>query len=205
MKPRRIIPVAMAMLLFGAVTVFASSIWGEFEGYSKVKLVVNGNEIVVNDGDVPPFMIRDKVMVPAQALSDALDSVVSYDSQAMTMNVYHPDVHIFVAKDVGSDYSIKQAFGKVKKGDKVDFVVFAQVENLQTKINSFKISIEAPSGIDAVEPHVEAMSLAKDSFWFPWPFSVRFDEEGSYKVKFSVKLDESSNYTVVSEKTIVSE
>ncbi|MCC2684495.1 MAG: copper amine oxidase [Paenibacillaceae bacterium] len=123
----------------------------------------------------------------------------------MRFRVFHPDVHIFVAKDVGSDYSIKQAFGKVKKGDKVDFVVFAQVENLQTKINSFQISIEAPSGIDAVAPHVETMSSAKDSFWFPWPFSVRFDEAGSYKVKFSVKLDDSSNYTVVSEKTIVSE
>ena len=132
----------------------------------------------------------------------------------MTLSVYKPNVHMFVAKSVtgkemkdgiGIDYKIETPFGSVKKGDKGEIVVFAQVDQLKTPVYSVKISIETPSGEQATKEKEEVLNGWKESFDFVCPFVVSFDESGEYKIKFSIKLDEESDYTVVSEKTIVSQ
>lgn len=203
MNFKRLLPLTLVLFLLGTATVFAGSMWGEFESYSKIRLMINGEEQSFGDSEVPAFLVNGSAVLPARVLSDALHALVKWDNASMTLSVYKPDVHMFVAKDVSKDYSVKQAFGKVKKGDKVDFVVFAQVDNLKTDISRFKISIETPDGLQIAEKE-DTLPTQKDSFWYPWPFSVTFDEAGTYKVKFSIKPDDSSDYTVVSEKTIVS-
>ena len=203
MKVKRLITLTLVPLLLGSATVFAGSLWGEYEGYSKIKLMVNGEERTFNKAEVPPFLVDGSAVVPVDGLENVWQALVKWDKPSMTLSVYKPDVHMFVARDVSTDYSIKQTFGKVKKGEKIGFVVFAQVDNLKTNIHSFKISIVSPSGQQVGEPHIGTLPERKESFWYPWPFNVTFDEAGKYIVKFSIKLDEASDYTVVSEKEIV--
>lgn len=205
MKVRRMLVLALALSLFGTATAVASSLWGDYEGFNKAKVFINDVEKQFSDGEAPAFLIKGNAVFPVRALADSLHALVKWDNANKTVNIYKPNVHMFVAKEVGKDYSIKQPFGKVKKGDTIDFAVFAQVDSLNTSISSFKISIETPSGEQAVTPHEKSVGTQKDNFWYPWPFTVNFSESGNYKVKFSVKLDDSSDYTVVSEKVIVSE
>ena len=194
----------LALFLFGAASAFAGSLWGEFEGLSKIRLMVNGLDMTPAETDVPPVLVGGSAMLPARTVSDALKAVVTWDQAGETLSIFKPNVHMFVARDVGPDYSIKQTFGKVKQNDKVNLVVFAQVDNLKTNISRFRISIEAPNGTQAVEPHEDSLPDRKESFWYTQPFTVLFDQAGEYKVKFSIKLDDFSDYTVVSEKAIVS-
>ncbi|SCW38751.1 Copper amine oxidase N-terminal domain-containing protein [Paenibacillus tianmuensis] len=204
MKVPRLLPLVLSLSLFGTAGAFASSMWGDFEGFPKVKLMINNAEKPFKDGETPAFVAKGSAVFPVRMLSESLQALVKWDDAAKTVSIHKPNVHMFVAKKVNDDYSIKQPFGAVKKGDRLDFAVFAQVDSLTTTISSFKISIHAPNG-EQVAVHEKAVNGQKESFWYPWPFNVTFAESGNYVVKFSIKPDERSDYTVVSEKVIAAE
>jgi hypothetical protein len=78
--------------------------------------------------------------------------------------------------------------------------------NLKANISSIRVSIVTPSGQSAVSPVEKSISEQKETFWLPVPFNnVTFEEYGKYTVKFAMKLEGDSDYTVVSEKQISSE
>jgi hypothetical protein len=163
------------------------------------------NNVEVPAGDVPGFMIGGRVVLPLRELSDSLKAVVKWDEETKTAYLYKPNVHMFVARDIAKDDSPKTPFGKVSKGNKLDFVVAAQVDSLTTPIHSFKIELVSPEGA-VIRSVVSLQQESKESFWYSWPLeSVSFDTVGTYKVQFKIKLNEAQDYTVVSEKTIISE
>jgi hypothetical protein len=203
-KVPRLLTMVLSLSLFGAATVAASSMWGDYEGFAKARVLINNEEAAFSDG-APAFLIKGSTVFPVRTLSESLHALVKWDNSAKTISIFKPNVHMFVAKKVNDDYSIKQPFGGVKKGDRLDFAVFAQVDSLETPFHSFKISIETPSGDEAVTAHEKVVGGQKENFWYPWPFSVTFSEAGKYKVKFAIKLSEGSDYVVVSEKAILSE
>ncbi|OXM85936.1 stalk domain-containing protein [Paenibacillus rigui] len=201
----RVLTLVLSLSLFGTAGTLASSMWGDYEGFSKIKMVINDVEKQVADGDAPAFLIKGNTVFPVRVLSESLQSLVRWDNNSKTVSIYKPNVHMFVAEKVNDDYSIKSPFGRVPKGKKIDFAVFAQVDSLKTPFYSFKIAIETPSGEQAVAPHEKIVNGQKENFWYPWPFSVAFNEAGEYTITFSIKLDENGDYTVVSKKVIVSE
>lgn len=204
MKGKRLVVLTLLFTVLGAGIAYAGSPWGDFQGFTKVKVTVNRNDAA--SGDVPAFVIAGRAVLPMRDLTDSLQALLRWDDTNKTAEIYKPNVHMFVAKDVNKDYAIKQPFGKVKRGDKIDFVVFAQVDSLATPIYSFKMEIIQPDGSVLRSSDPELLSDDKDSFWYPWPFSgVTFDAYGDYKVRFLMKLEEKDNYTVVSEKVIKSE
>lgn len=201
----RVLTLVLSLSLFGTAGTLASSMWGDYEGFSKIKMVVNDVETQIADGDTPAFLIKGNTVFPVRMLSESLQSLVRWDNNTKTVSIYKPNVHMFVAEKVNDDYSIKSPFGRVPKGKKIDFAVFAQVDSMKTPFYSFKIAIETPSGEQAVAPHEKIVNGQKENFWYPWPFSVDFSEAGEYVITFSIKLDEGGDYTVVSKKVIVSE
>ena len=206
MKVQRIFTWMLLFFVLSTATVAASSLWGDYDGFSKVRLLVNNVEKSFSDGDVPGIIMNGKTLLPLRELADSMQALVLWDSSTKTVAIYKPNVHMFVVKDIAKDYSMKSPFGVVKHGETVDFVVFAQVDNLQTGISSIRISIESPSGANVVTPHEKAMNGQKENFWYPIRFTnVAFDEYGKYKVKFAMRIDDSSDYTVLSEKEIISE
>jgi hypothetical protein len=207
MRVRRLFTLMLVFFVLSTATVVASSIWGDFEGFNKVKVVVNGETQQFSDSEVPGFIIEGKTVLPLRALAGSLQALVKWDNSNKTVTISKPNVHMFVVKDVNKDYSMTAPFGIIKKGKKVDeFTVFAQVDNLNTSISSVRVSIETPSGSNAVEPYEKTMSGQMDAFWLPVKFTdVSFDELGTYTVKFAMKLDGGSDYTVVSEKQIKTE
>lgn len=202
MKGKRLVVLTLLFTVLGAGIVYAGSPWGDYQGFTKVKVTVNNNEAV--SGEVPGFVIAGRAVLPLRDLTDSLQALVRWDESNKTAEIYKPNVHMFVALDVSKDDVIKQPFGKVKRGDKMNFVVFAQVDSLKTPISYFKIEILHPDG--SVLRTSDPLSADNDSFWYKWPFTgVTFDAYGDYKVRFLMKLEEKDSYTVVSEKVIKSE
>ncbi|MEK8129832.1 stalk domain-containing protein [Paenibacillus filicis] len=204
MKVPRLLTMVLSLSLFGTTGVLASSAWGDFEGFAKVRLLVNDQEKTFGADEVPGFLVKGSAVVPARILSETLQSIVKWDNGTKTVSVYKPNVHMVVAKTVGDDYSIQKPFGGVKKGDRLDFAVFAQIDELKTPIYSFRIAIVSPNG-DQVKAREEIVDGPKSSFWYTWPFNVTFSESGAYKVRFAIKQSADSDYVVVSEKSILSD
>lgn len=203
MKVRRLLILTLVLSMFGSISVFASSLWGDYEGFEKIRVFINNNEKSFSDNETPAISVKGKPVVPLNTLADSLHSLVKWDASSQTMSVYKPNVHLFAAKEVTKDYTVKQPFGKVKTGDTIDFVVFAQVDNMKAPFHSFKITLVSPTGKEVAPPHEKVINGEKDSFWYPWPFyNVEFSETGEYKIKFEMKLDANSDYTVVAEKAI---
>lgn len=204
MKVPRLLTLMLALSIFGTAGAFANSLWGEYEGYSRVNVVFNNVEKKFKEGEAPAFMINGSTMIPVRMLSESLQALVKWNSDTKTVSIHKPNAHMIVARKVGDDYSIRQPFGGVKKGDVLPFAVHAQLDSITTPIHSFKISIFSPSGKEVAANETKVVDQ-KEIFWYTWPFNVTFSEAGSYVVKFSMKLDEKSDYTVISEKVILSE
>ncbi|WP_127579717.1 stalk domain-containing protein [Paenibacillus koleovorans] len=204
MKGKRLLVLTCAFLVLGAGIAYASSPWGDFQGFTKVKVLINNEEAIT--GEVPAFVISGRAVLPMRSLTTSMQGLLKWDDATKTASIYKPNVHMFVARDVNKDYQIKQPFGKVKQGDKIDFVVFPQVDNLDTPIYAFKIEIVRPDGNVLRSSDPAVLNEPMESFWYPWPFSgVTFDAYGDYKVHFLMKLSPEDDWTVVSEKVIKSE
>jgi hypothetical protein len=204
MKAKRIaIMIFVFTMLFGA-SVYADSLWGSYEGYSKVKVRMNGTEMGFGDGEVPAFTINNRTVMPLSKMADSLHALVKWDESTKTVDLYKPNVHMFFSKDIGTtDYSLIKPFAKVDHGNSVSFFAFIQIDNLKISPKNFRITIEDPDGKQAVDPLVVPLDKPESSFWFTYLFKVNFNQAGTYTVKFA--FENNGGYTVVSEKTITAE
>lgn len=201
MRMKRIALLAVLIFTIGTVTAFGESLWGSYEGFSKARIMVNDEEM--KEGDVPAIIVNGRTMLPLRQVSEYLQATVKWDQSTFTANIYKPNVHMFVSLDVDKDYSIKKPFGKVARGETRNFVVSTQVDQLKADARGFQITVVAPNGEMAHEPVTAELEANTDSFWYTWPFKVHFSQRGDYTVEFSLLVD--GEYTVISEKTIVSE
>ncbi|KRF32094.1 stalk domain-containing protein [Paenibacillus sp. Soil787] len=205
MKVQRILALMLMFFVLSTAAVVASSIWGDFKGNNIARLIVNEETVEFGDADVPPLIVDGKTVLPLRAVSDALQALVKWDNSNKTAYLYKPNVHMFFTTEVRKDSAIVP-FGVVERGKEADFIVFAQVDNLKTSINSVRVSVVSPSGKSVITPVVKSISESKESFWLKVPlYGVSFDEAGTYVVKFAMKQDGSNDYSVVSEKQIQSE
>ncbi|NOU76209.1 hypothetical protein GC098_33485 [Paenibacillus sp. LMG 31458] len=205
MKVQRILALMLMFFVLSTAAVVASSIWGDFKGNNIARLIVNEETVEFGDADVPPLIVEGKTVLPLRAVSDALQALVKWDNSNKTAYLYKPNVHMFFTTEVRKDSAIVP-FGVVERGKEADFIVFAQVDNLKTSINSVRVSVVSPSGKSVITPVVKSISESKESFWLKVPlYGVSFNEAGTYVVKFAMKQDGSNDYSVVSEKQIQSE
>jgi hypothetical protein len=207
MKVQRLLTLMIVFFVLSTGVAAAGSLWGDFDGFSKARVYVNDVEQSFSDSDVPAFITHGKTVLPLRTLADSLQALVKWDNSNKTVSLYKPNVHMFLVYGISKDLeTLKQPFGKVNRGDTLNFFVYSQVDNLKTNIRSIKISIKTPSGDDAAAPVVKSIDGYTESFWYPAPFTdVTFSEYGKYTVQFAMKQEDSSEYTVVSEKQIVSE
>lgn len=177
----------------------ADSRWGNYEGYSKVRVTVNGDTLSM-DG-VPAFNVNGSTVLPLRQVAEAFHAIVKWDSGSQTANIYKPNVNMFVAQEASTS-NVKKPFGKVDQGITRSFDVFVQVDQLLTGVDGFKLSILDPYG-NEVAGSEESIDATQDNFWFITPFKVKFSESGEYTVRFAFDVD--GKYVTVAEKLIVSE
>jgi len=209
MKVKRLAAITLTLAALGAGMVYASGgPWGEYEGFTKVRVLVNNEEI--EEEDVPAFVINGRAVLPLRSVANSLQVLVQWDDETKTAVIHKPNVHMFVAQRIGKDDSLITPFGKVTRDNKgqsktMDFVVSAQVDSLKTAIHSFKIEMLNPQGT-VIRSSETVQPDGKDSFWYTWPVEgVSFDMTGEYKLRFMVRPDAESGFVSVSERTIVSE
>jgi hypothetical protein len=214
MKAKRLIILTLVFSMVFGATVYADSLWGNYNGFPKAKVYVNDSEVTFKDGEVPAIVIDGSTVLPIRKVAEKLQAIVQWDKETMTANIYKPNVHMFVSEDVKVDKNkqvavIKSPFSVVETGKTVQFVVVVQVDGLKADATGFKISIIKPDGDEYDSKEVPAgsssTSLLPSIFGYTsLPFDLKFTQKGTYLVSFSFK-DREDNYTVISQKSIVSE
>jgi hypothetical protein len=214
MKAKRLIVLTLVFSMVFGATVYADSLWGSYNGFPKAKVFVNDSEVTFKDGEVPALVIDGSTVLPIRKVAEKLQAIVQWDKDTMTANIYKPNVHMFVSEDVKIDKNkqvavIKSPFSVVETGKTVQFVVVVQVDGLKAETTGFKLSIIKPDGDEydskEVLPDNSSSSRLPSIFGYTsLPFDVKFSQKGTYLIRFSFK-DKEDKYTIISQKSIVSE
>lgn len=203
MKAKRLLVLLTTFsLLFGA-SVYAESQWGDYEGFSRVKMRLDGAEVKVGENEAPAILMKERTMVPLRYVAESLHTLVKWDSAAKTVDMNRPDVHMVFAQDVAEDLTtIRKPFSRVAQGRSGDFFVFVDAGGIKLPVEGFKITVYSPNGEAVATSPVEVPPKSDDSFWYLWKVNVNFSQKGDYVVKFAFLYK--GEFTVVSEKTITS-
>jgi len=203
MKAKRLLVLLTTFsLLFGA-SVYAESQWGDYEGFSKVKMRLDGAEVKVGDNEAPAILMKERTMLPLRYVAQSLHTLVKWDAAAQTVDMNRPNVHMLFAKDATDDLStIRNPFSRVAQGRSGLFYVFVDADGITFPIEGFKITVYSPSGDAVAASSLEVPPKTDDAFWYLWPANVNFSQKGDYVVKVAFLYK--GEFTVVSEKTITS-
>lgn len=190
MKLRKLLLMTLSLLLIGGSVAFADTVT------QNVRIFLNKYELDNDSGVV----IDGQSYISVRALSDTLQALVTWDDTTKKLNIYKPNVHMSLMRDT-------TMFGNVEKG-KLKFTVFSQIDNLNTDISAFKVTITDPYN---EETWIDGRSTKdddfvgfqnKDNFWFGSKYiSYNFKSSGKYKIRFWMKQDDGP-MQLVSEKVI---
>jgi hypothetical protein len=208
MRAKRTLMLGMVIALLCTVTAFADS--DTFEGYSKAKLRVNGEEVSV-DG-VPAFVIDGATVIPLRQAAEALHAMVKWNNTTRTADLYKPNVHMLFGEDIEQNggglfkksehTDLISTFSRVPNGKNLNFSIMVQVDELTTAVDGYRVTVIAPDGTEAYRAQ-EDKSITDESFWLQFQQKIKFSQKGKYTVKFAFLYD--GDYTVVAEKQILSE
>lgn len=209
MKAQKIIFLILVIFVVGAASAAAGTLWGTYGEYAKVKVIVNGEDKTSINSKISPIRMDDSTLLPADLVIDSFGMLMHWDDTNQTLELNKPDVNLMIAKEITTKKdlitSIKYPFSVVTKGDVIDFVVLAQVENLKVNWTNVEVALYSPNDDKITVFNTGSKSGNEESFWLPVEMKgVSFDQSGDYVVKVSFKTKDSDEYTVVSQMKIVS-
>lgn len=201
---KRKIAIALAVvLLLSTGIVYAASVNGTFAGYPIVNVKVNGETV---KSDVPGVVLQGKTLLPARAIAESLDSVVSWDASTMTASITKPEVNLLFVDDIkeNSDgsWDLINPYGYISSGY-YSVMVFYQVGQMPKQQYYFRIAVKDPDG--------EVIGAATDTFTVETTgidggttvSDINFAKAGNYVFEFQIKYD--NEYKTVAHKTLVVE
>ncbi len=206
MKLKRVIFLTLAFIMVGAASVVADDAYDNYKA-KQIKISINHSE-----ASLPGLMmgssktvLDSKIMLPLNEISGTMQALVKWNADTQTVQIYKPNVHIFLFSD-----KTKKPFGSVYKG-KYDFIIFTQIDNLLTDVDSLKITLHDPYG-DEVKLKdkngdelkiSEEISGQQDNFWYVSPqLSADFKYVGKYTLNFYLRSKGSPDYTLISQKVM---
>lgn len=202
---RRAAALTLAFFLVAGGAAIAGSRWGTYEGYSKVQVNANDQQI---SSAVPAIMMNGTTMLPLRETASALNSFIKWDDGNQTANIYRPNVNIIVSRKLEQNKTteitgVSEPFYKVVRDsrNRFPFGVFVQLDSLKTTVNGFRISVLDPSGTELAK--TESSNTIYDYLWTSAEFFIKFSEAGNYTVRFALDVD--GEFVTVGEKVIVSE
>lgn len=191
MKFRKVMLLSFMLLLAGGLTVYAETV-GKIS-FNKYRSI----DSTVVDG---------KVYLDLQDAAEKLHAMVVWDKERQEPAIYKPNIQI----DTINKHNV--AFGKVIReyDTKVDFVVRAHVDSLETKISAYRITISSPYDTDpeSFDKLIHERTISDDGFQEGEYFVIReetsytFKYAGKYAIRVWMKPEGSDRYFIVGEKVL---
>ncbi|MCM3632196.1 MULTISPECIES: stalk domain-containing protein [Paenibacillus] len=190
MKGKKLLLLVCVVMIWSSTIIFANA------SSQKIKVLVNG----INIGEVG-VLFENTTYLPLRKVGESLNAIVEWNSNSKTAVIYDPNVHMFV---YNSSNGAETTFGEVSKGFSGKIKIFAQVDNVQFKLNSVKFAIVDPSGKETLIQKI-AVDKERDNYWFVTDeTSYRFSSSGNYVIRCYMQTEFSDEWVVTSEKIISS-
>ncbi len=191
-KVRNVLLLAIALLLAGGLTAYANAT-GSRISFNKYRSIAS-------------TVVDDKVYLELQETAEKLHAMVVWDKERKTPALYKPNIQI----DTINKNNV--VFGKVIReyDTKVDFVVRAHVDSLETKISAYRITISSPYDTDpeSFDKLIHERTISDAGFQEGEYFVIReemtytFKYAGKYAIRVWMKPEGSDRYFVVGEKAL---
>jgi hypothetical protein len=197
MKLKRLLVLILAFSIAGSVTVFADDAFEWYKG-KEVKVFINGQTMKSSGLLINGPKFENTTMIPLRDMAETLRAIVKWNGDKQTVNIYKPNVHISLVQQLkGGSFG---TFGQVSHKSKYDFYIFTQIDSLLTKVHSYKIVIEDPNNKNVFSEE-KVLKEQKENLWIGTDnISLEFEHLGKYTVKVYMKIEESGEYFLVSEK-----
>lgn len=188
MKHKKILILVCVVMIWSATVAFASA------AGDKIKVIVNNSSL----GEIGEI-IDNSTYLPLRKVAESLHAIVNWNTSSKNVELYTPNVHMFLYNSSNGD---ETTFGEVKKGFNGKIKVFAQVDNVEFKLNAVKFTIVDPSGKETLIQQIK-VDKTRDNYWFVTDeSSYRFAQSGKYTVRCYMKTVYNDDWAVTSEKVI---
>lgn len=197
MRLKRVILLTAVFIVLGTLTVIASESYERYRA-KKVNVFVNGQE-AGSQGLLVQMGNEAKTMLPLRDIASALQAIVEWDEDTGTVNIYKPNVHIFLSTP-NQDGSFG-TFGTVYYRQKHQFNLFAQIDGLTTPIRALKYEIVDPKGESIYNHELEFDRVTSSTEWLKTPLiNHEFKHLGEYKARVYMQIEKDKPYDLVAEK-----
>lgn len=193
MKKRLVIMLTCLLILSSVVVAF--SVNGEYEGFSIINVIINGERI---KSDIPAVLFYGKTMMPVREVSDSINSMVDWNSDTKTVNIIKPEIDMIVAKQIDENQdgsiSIANTIRMLEKGKEASFFGLLQLEGLVKGKYTYRIVILDPKGEVFFNNGEDSVVVQEDKGSFIKVLTFKdiiFQEEGTYKLCFQIKQGDS--------------
>ncbi|GBF11097.1 stalk domain-containing protein [Tepidibacillus infernus] len=191
---KRVVIILTMILLFSAVTVYAgNAIYGYFNGYEKVKVLLNGEQMV---SKVPGFIIENTTVLPLKTIAESMGAIVYWDEEKSLVKMIKPNVNMQLTANPVLDngnYVIYSPFGKIPTNRRsgFNFAVYSEVDNLPNEKIQIKVVLKDPDGKLVEEGETKTFDATnEDSLQYVTPFkNIDFIKTGNYRVEFLLKSE----------------
>lgn len=189
MKKKGLILVVL-MVLLSSTVVFAASVNGTFAGLPIVNVKVNNETLKPS---VPGIVLQGSTMLPARAVAESLNAVVSWDQTTMTASIEKPDVTMcFVdsIEEMDDESWVISPFGILDVGQDQDVTVYYEVGPMKEKLYEYRIIVKAPNGDIIKSSETDSYEItAYGMVGYLTIDDIDFTKAGNYKFEFQIKYD----------------
>lgn len=189
---RKIAILVVLALLTTTGFVYAASVNGTFAGLPIVNVKVNGETL---KPAVPGVVLQGRTMLPARAIAESLDAVVSWDQATMTATVTKPDVNMVFVDEITIENDGSWTLSNVGRTihslgkDKWSYIYYT-VGPMPKQLYSFRVALTSPEGeilktSDIFEYVIDETGLMGQVFME----DITYQKPGNYVYKFQIKFN----------------
>jgi hypothetical protein len=186
---KKVLIITSIICLFSSTVAFAASVNGSFAGFPIANVIVNDDKLTPN---VPGIVVQGSTMLPAKAIAESLNAVVTWDQATMTASIQKPDVNIVFADEIienkDGSWDIKNPYSICAPGQGQEVVLFIQVGPMKKDLYEYRVLVREPNGDILETSAVDNFEIDSSGMMANFTLSdLDFKKVGLYKFEFQIK------------------
>jgi len=202
---KRALFVVLVVVLFSTSIVFAASVNGTFAGLPIVNVKVN-NDIIKSS--VPGVVLQGSTLLPARAIAENLNAVVSWDQATMTASIKQYNVDMCFVQDIAENsdgsWQLKDPYGIASIGQDQSILIYYEIGPIEPKNYEYRFLVEDPNGNALATSTTENFDIASSGMdGYIQIDNLNFTAPGNYDFNLQLKLD--GEFKTIGDKLLVVE
>jgi len=202
---RKIAIILATVLLLSTGVVYAASINGTFAGLPIVNVNLNGEKLVT---EVPGVVLQGKTLLPARAIAENLDAVVTWDQNTMTASIAKPEVQMVFISSMSEDedgyWDLFAPYNTDSVGQDKVVTIFYEIGPMEKKVYDYRFICKEPNGDILSSSTLDSYEITESGMSGCYDYeNLDFKQPGNYTFELQIKYG--NEYKTVGHKTLIVE